>query len=159
MSGEMDIEFDISNFVAALDRVGQAVAGEAGMNAARAGALVCVANAQINVENNFTQDPTGNMKAGIRVGEVESDGMRSVAMWGVYGVIYARIHEFGGIIQAVNGPYLVFKTLDGAWHSVPSVDMPARPYMRPAMDEHHSDIRGAIEASLVKDLQAAVGGS
>jgi len=48
---------------------------------------------------------------------------------------YAMIQEYGGIIHAKNGPYLVFKTKDGTWHSVAAVNIPAHPYMRPALDE------------------------
>lgn len=50
-------------------------------------------------------------------------------------LIYARIQEYGGTIVAKNKPFLVFKTRDGRWHSVKSVTIPARAYLRPAFDE------------------------
>ena len=51
-------------------------------------------------------------------------------------LVYARIQEYGGVIHAKDAPYLVFKTKDGSWHSVKSVTIPARPYLRPAFDEN-----------------------
>lgn len=47
-------------------------------------------------------------------------------------LIYAPIQEFGGTIHAKNAPYLVFKTKDGAWHSVKSVQLHPAAYMRGA---------------------------
>lgn len=48
-------------------------------------------------------------------------------------LLYGRIHELGGIIRAKNSPFLVFKTEDGMWHRVKSVEMPARPFLMPAL--------------------------
>jgi len=66
-------------------------------------------------------------------GNVETDDYAQVQVG--TNVIYAPIQEFGGIIRAKNAPYLVFKTKDGTWHSVKSVQIPAHPYLRPAYDE------------------------
>ena len=49
-------------------------------------------------------------------------------------MIYGAIHEFGGTIHAKNKPYLVFQYPKGSWHSVKSVTIPPRPYMRPAVE-------------------------
>ena len=46
---------------------------------------------------------------------------------------YAPVHEFGATIRAKRAPFLRFKTLDGKWHSVKSVTIPARPFLRPAI--------------------------
>lgn len=54
---------------------------------------------------------------------------------GVFNLVYAAIHEFGGVIKAKGSGYLRFKTKDGYWHTVKEVVMPARPYVRPAFDE------------------------
>ncbi|MDO5650778.1 MAG: phage virion morphogenesis protein [Moraxella sp.] len=43
-------------------------------------------------------------------------------------VEYARIHHFGGTIQAKNKPYLTFKTPNG-FARVKSVTLPARPFL------------------------------
>jgi HK97 gp10 family phage protein len=47
---------------------------------------------------------------------------------------YAATHEFGGIISARNATFLHF-VIQGEEIFVKSVHMPARPYLRPAMDE------------------------
>lgn len=49
-------------------------------------------------------------------------------------VVYARIHEFGGTILPKNKPFLAFQ-IDGKWKFVRSVTIPARPFMRPALEE------------------------
>lgn len=59
-------------------------------------------------------------------------------------LVYAPIQEFGGTIHAKSGGYLVFQTDDGEWHSVRSVNIPARPYMRPGFDESHLAAVAAI---------------
>jgi len=46
---------------------------------------------------------------------------------------YAAIHEYGGIIKAKNKPFLVFK-IGGKLIFTKSVQIPARPYLRPAFD-------------------------
>jgi phage gpG-like protein len=43
-------------------------------------------------------------------------------------VIYAGIHQMGGIIAAKNGKALRFRDSTGNWHTVKSVKMPARPF-------------------------------
>lgn len=49
---------------------------------------------------------------------------------------YAAIHEFGGVIRAKGGGKLTFEVEPGVWRSVRQVTIPARPYLRPALDEH-----------------------
>lgn len=44
-------------------------------------------------------------------------------------VVYAPIHEFGGVIRAKNSPYLRFKIGD-RWVSKKQVTIPARPFLR-----------------------------
>jgi phage virion morphogenesis protein len=43
-------------------------------------------------------------------------------------VIYAAIHQFGGVIRAKNKPKLAFKLL-GEWRFVDEVTIPARPFL------------------------------
>ncbi|MPY07383.1 phage virion morphogenesis protein [Moraxella catarrhalis] len=43
-------------------------------------------------------------------------------------VVYARIHHFGGTIQAKNKPYLAFATPNG-FARVKAVDLPSRPFL------------------------------
>ena len=64
-------------------------------------------------------------------------------------LVYAAIHEFGGVIYAKKAPALVFQTEDDEWHRVDSVTIPPRPYLRPAWDEK-------IDAA-VKEVGVALG--
>lgn len=63
---------------------------------------------------------------------------------------YAAIQEFGGTIESKSGGLLVFKTDDGEWHSVPSVTVPAHPYLRPALDEK--------KEAIVAEVRRVMGG-
>lgn len=114
------------------------------------GGFVIEAYAKDNVRSQHLID-TGNLRASITT---EPDGDEAVTV-GPRNVVYAAIHEFGGTITAKNAPYLRFKTADGAWHSVKSVTIPARPYMRPALDEHKKTVNAAVAATLLRFIQQA----
>lgn len=82
---------------------------------------------------------TGNLRRSIIFNPAKESGGRITgslqAGVGNKALVYARIHELGGIIRPVRANYLRFKTADGAWHAVKQVVMPARPYMRPGVEE------------------------
>jgi phage gpG-like protein len=63
-------------------------------------------------------------------------------------VPYAAIHEFGGVIKQ-----------DNAWGKgiKQTIHMPARPYMRPAVDEHKDEIVDKIGQVIVMNLEKARG--
>jgi len=63
-------------------------------------------------------------------------------------LIYAAIQEFGGTVRAKDKPYLVFKTKDGSWHSVKSVQIPPQAYMRGAYLEKKPDVIREIDEAL-----------
>ena len=50
-------------------------------------------------------------------------------------VVYARIHEMGGIIKASTKPYLKFQ-INNRWITVREVTIPKRPYLRPAFEDN-----------------------
>ena len=56
---------------------------------------------------------------------------------------YARIHELGGVIRPVTAQYLHF-VIDGAHIMTKVVHMPARPYLRPAIDNNHAHIQDIL---------------
>jgi phage gpG-like protein len=62
-------------------------------------------------------------------------------------VEYAAIHEFGGAISQTN-----------AWGKGISqtIHIPARPYLRPSLDENTKSIADAIGASLVDQIKRAI---
>lgn len=75
---------------------------------------------------------SGRMRASV---EAQALDDRNVIV-GILNLVYAAIHEFGGVIKAKDGGWLRFRTKDGRWHAVKEVNIPARPYMRPAFFEN-----------------------
>lgn len=67
-------------------------------------------------------------------------------------VVYARIQEQGGTIRPRRGPFLVFRGEDGGLVHVRQVTIPARPYLRPAVEE----FRGRGAATLARVLGEAM---
>lgn len=60
---------------------------------------------------------------------------------------YARIHELGGIIRPVTAQFLHF-VIDGQHVMTKEVHMPARPYLRPAVDNNHGRIKQLLMAPM-----------
>lgn len=50
-------------------------------------------------------------------------------------LVYAAIHEFGGVIRPVRAKYLRFKSRAGKYVFMKQVRIPARPYISPSMRE------------------------
>ena len=73
------------------------------------------------------------------IGELSSD------------VIYAAIHEYGGIIRAKNAPYLKFK-IGNRWVQVKKVFIPPRPYLRPAFEDNLRKMETIITDTVAKEL-------
>lgn len=68
-------------------------------------------------------------KSGHLGDSMTSDSGRDWAAWGS-NMIYARIHQLGGVIKAkIAGGMLRFRLAGGAFVSVAQVIMPARPYL------------------------------
>jgi len=68
----------------------------------------------------------------------EVDGAKKVARIGS-NLKYARIHELGGVIVPVRANWLHFE-IDGQHVMTKRVVMPARPYLRPALDNNRTHI-------------------
>lgn len=73
-------------------------------------------------------------------------------------VIYGRIHELGGIIRPVFAKMLHWKGENGEDIFAKIVHMPARPYLRPALDEHEKEVLEAMEYQLTYKVLDALGG-
>ena len=67
-------------------------------------------------------------------------------------VIYARIHELGGIIVPVFAKMLSWVNAAGERIFAGAVHMPARPYLRPAIDEKEEDIVKAVETEIWRNI-------
>lgn len=128
------------------DAVRDAVTDAMLMDAAMAGGFVVEGHAKINASKGGTEHL--NIRSGYLVGAIQAkEGKKTkTRAWSHIGpgsVVYARIHELGGIIMGAFG----IKDL--------AVHMPARPYLRPAMDENENDIQKAVESEIWRNLDKA----
>lgn len=137
-------------FTADLRKLSAAARSETILSALEAGAAVIQAHAQNNARNQLNRHPLGNLTNSIAV---KREGKHVLV--GVFGVVYAKIHEFGGIVTAKAKPYLAFQ-VDGQWVFTKKVVMPARPYLRPAVDNNLPAIRQAIVDALRGLLEGAI---
>lgn len=118
-----------------------------GTQALLAGGLTIEKHAKLNADKHKLRK-TGNLINSIStVAHIfESDPVVTV---GTRGIVYAAIHEFGGVIRAKRAKFLSWideKT--GERRFAKSVTIPARPYLRPAVDEHKDEIGKEITATL-----------
>ena len=88
---------------------------------------------------------TGVLEGGIDVidyAEPIADGVKGV--WGVRDVVYALIHELGGVIVPKRAKALAIPQPDGGVVFAQSVTIPANPYLRPAADVQYPLLAGRI---------------
>lgn len=114
-----------------LAKVEAAVKTEAVSKGLRAGSNFLIGHIKTNITSINLID-TGDLLNSVTEDELHT-GSKAYVTFGPH-KIYAAIHEFGGVILPTKGPYLVFKGKDGKMVFTKSVTMPARPYIRPAMD-------------------------
>ena len=87
---------------------------------------------------------SGELARSIRhVVEVTAGGAQVGLIAGSPTVRYARIHEVGGIIRG--RPWLLFQVSPGQWRRVQQVVIPARPYLRPAMETAMRQLPAVLE--------------
>jgi len=67
-------------------------------------------------------------------------------------VVYAAIHEFGGIIRPKKAKYLVFQ-IDGKWIRTKQVTMPKREWLT----ESINDVKPQIELIFGRHVKIAIG--
>jgi len=135
----------------------RAVSGDTLAKAVMAGGQVVEAYAKINVNETFSSHATGGagLAGSIQTVLDKADESSAEASVGPT-VVYGRIHELGGTILPIHGEYLTFQTYDGQWHKVKVVHMPARPYLRPALDSHQDEILQAVGYQLKIGIEKAI---
>ena len=132
----------------------KAATGDALKRAALAGGHVIEANAKINANNTFSSKSTGGAGLGGSIQTVVSKSTDTRAEVEVGPtVIYGRIQELGGIILPVHAKILSWVD-NGVRIFAKRVQIPARPYLRPAVDEHENEIRQAVGYQLKKGIEA-----
>jgi phage gpG-like protein len=92
---------------------------------------------------------TGHLRRSIESGVREEAG--GIVGWLGSDVVYARIHEFGGIIKARAGGYLRFPIGD-SWVSVQQVKIPPRPYLEPSIIEGANTMGNIILDSIIEEV-------
>ena len=136
-------------------KVRGAVSGEQLKQAVLAGGHVIEAQAKINVEKTFSHKSTGGAGLGGSIQTVVSKATEHEAEVDVGPtVIYGRIQELGGIVLPVTAKMLSWVE-DGVRIFANKVQIPARPYLRPAVDEHKDKISDAINYHLQKQIKEA----
>ncbi len=130
--------------------VKKSVTGEVLKKAARAGGGVIETNAKMNASSGRPglNVDTGNLVNSIKVEDGECTETHAEVTVGPSNVEYARIHEFGGVIKPTSAKMLAWEGSDGEMIFAHEVTIPARPYMRPAVDEHKDEIRKAMEEQI-----------
>lgn len=96
---------------------------------------------------------TGILEGGIDIADYaqqKAGGGGVKGTWGVRDVVYARIHELGGVIKPKRAKALSFRLDDGTFAVVKQVTIPARPYLRPAADEEYPKLADRIRASYAR---------
>ena len=139
------------------DSVRKAITGKMLMESAKAGGHVVEGHAKINASKGGKEHL--NIRMGILVNSISvSEGKQMpTRAWADIGtnIIYARIHELGGIIKPVVANMLSWVNDAGERIFAGLVSIPARPYLRPAIDENEDDIVGAVEAELWRNINKA----
>lgn len=67
-------------------------------------------------------------------------------------VVYAAIHEYGGIIRPKNAKYLVFQ-IEGTWIRTKKVTMPKREWLSKSL----YDVKTQIERVFGREVEIAIG--
>ena len=121
--------------------VRNSITGPILLSAAAAGGHVIEGAAKINVSDQpgGLHVRSGALRASIHVSESkQTETYAEVAVGPT--VVYARIHEYGGVITTANA----------------IIHIPARPYMRPAVDENEARIDLAVNTRIKNSIDRAV---
>lgn len=144
----------VNNFSA----VRKQITGDGLKKAALAGGFVIEGNAKINVEKTFSGKSTGGAGLGGSIQTVVSKAGDKIAEVDVGPtVIYGRIQELGGVILPVHAKLLSWVD-NGKRIFAKRVQIPARPYLRPAVDEHEKEIAQAVGYQLKKQIESVTSG-
>jgi len=126
------------------DAVRNAVTSNMLMDAAMAGGNVVEGHAKINAGSGR---PGLIMRTGTLVNSLITEAGKRAKNFAEANIgtniIYARIHELGGVIKGAFGRKGLI------------VHMPARPYLRPALDENTKSIVDAVKTEIWRNLDNA----
>lgn len=150
---EITVDINVGDLKRALFFADRDVRNIALVKSVDAGARVIQANAMINVEKTFSRHSIGILAESITV-ETKTDSSREA--WANIGstLIYARIHELGGVIKPIFAKLLHWIDRETGEHVFAKVvHMPARPYLRPAVEENKKEIGQAMGYQIIQVLK------
>lgn len=111
-------------------------------------------------KNDFTKSRSGAGGLHVRSGALRRNIRHNVRKIGnkytisLYNrLIYAGIHEFGGVIKAKSGGYLKFK-VGNQWVSKKQVKIPKRPFLEPAIRDSIKD--RSINKIIMKEISKSM---
>lgn len=119
--------------------------------AALAGGMVIETRAKINAERVFSDNATQALAGSIQT-VVVSKTANSVRVSTGPTVVYGRIQELGGVIKPVIAKMLHWVDDMGNDIFAKRVKIPARPYLRPAVDQHRPEIENAVSVTLENEI-------
>lgn len=144
-----DIHLDIEGkeeLARKMSHLSKAVRTSIAKDAVDEGAAVIQFHAQLNARNKFSSRQRGQLRNSIRV-ESKTSATGAVAEVGPH-KIYARIQEVGGTIYPRRASMLHWKDENGEDHFAKSVTIPARPYLRPAAEDHIDQISDVMRQAV-----------
>ncbi len=140
-------------FMDALNKMEANVRSKALRNAVEAGARVVEGHAKVNIVNTFKKQ-TGNLANSIRV-ETTQNGDQARALIGPT-AIYGRIQELGGTVKPLTAKRLHWVNENGEHRTALEVTLPARPYLKPAMEDNEDAIVNAVAENLRIEIEGAI---
>lgn len=136
-----------------LSKLSKAVATTIAKDAVDEGGAVIQFNAQLNARDVFSDNQRGQLRNSIRV-ESRTTATGAEAEIGPH-VIYGRIQELGGTIRPVHAQVLHW-VIDGEDRFAKKVTIPARPYLRPAAEDHIPQITDVMKRTIADGINDAV---
>lgn len=146
---------NLAEFKGKLKKLDSASRGRTLLEAAEAGSRVIELNAKLNIERVFSKHSSGGLAGSIKV-EMSGTDRSAEGKVGPT-AIYGKIQEVGGTIKPTKAKMLTWTDPEsGELRSAFSVTLPARPYLRPAMDEHADEIEEAVAAQVKRGIEGAI---
>lgn len=138
-----------------LKTLSSAVSSSIAKDAVDEGGAVIQFHAQLNARDVFSDRQRGQLRNSIRV-ESHTIGNGAEAEIGPH-VIYGRIQELGGTIRPVHKRVLHWTDpVTGEDIFAKQVTLPARPYLRPAVEENISKISDAMSRTIEDGINNAI---
>lgn len=138
-------------FEAKLRQMPPAVRGQIAEDAVTEGVGTIQFYAHKNASEVFSDNQRGQLRNSI-IPIVHMTGEGAEAEIGPE-VIYGRIQELGGTILPRHGhQYLTFR-IDGQWRRCKQVTLPARPYLRPAVEDNQDRIINGMKDKIAEGLE------